>query len=135
MKCLTINWLRPAKRSASVSLPSGPSKTYSLSILTQGKARRSAFNRSRIRVNSFSFARSSLRATSHSSRVTTGCCIACLLLSEGRQIFGQPLQTAGPAAAMGIARRHRLENGLAQGQLGPAAVLDKAHADQGLVAG
>src|SRR5207302_1111294 len=42
MKCLIKSWLRPAKRSASVTFPSGASKIYSLSILTHGKAQRDA---------------------------------------------------------------------------------------------
>jgi hypothetical protein len=41
-----------------------------LSILTIGSLRRSAFNASRVRVNSFSLASSRLRAASHSSRET-----------------------------------------------------------------
>ena len=51
-----MSWLRPSNRSASVSLPSGPSKTYSLSTLTQGSSRRSALSWSRSRVSSFSLA-------------------------------------------------------------------------------
>src|SRR4029450_7193330 len=70
MKCLTKSWLRPSKRSASVNLPSGASKTYCLSTFTQGSARRSAASRSRDRVSSFSFTKSALRASSHSVRVT-----------------------------------------------------------------
>jgi len=70
MKCLTISWLLPPNRSASVSLPPGPSNSYGFSILIHGKARRSALSRSRERVNSFSFANSAFRAASHSSRST-----------------------------------------------------------------
>src|SRR5580704_14989039 len=40
MKCLTVSWLCPPNKSARVSLPSGPSKTYSFSTLTQGSVRR-----------------------------------------------------------------------------------------------
>src|SRR5882672_1714740 len=71
MKLYTINWLRPSKRSASVFLPPGASKTYSLSTLTHGNCRRSALTASRCRVRFFSFASSSLRAVIHSSRDTT----------------------------------------------------------------
>src|SRR6185369_3854450 len=49
----------------------GPSKTYSFSILTQGKLRRWRFNASRSFENFFSFTRSFLRATSHSFCDTT----------------------------------------------------------------
>jgi hypothetical protein len=61
----------PAKRSAKVSLPSGPSKTYSLSILTHGSSRRWRLTSSRNLVNSFSRVSKSLRATSHCSLDTT----------------------------------------------------------------
>jgi hypothetical protein len=44
MKCLMKSWLRPSNSSASVTSPSGASKTYSLSIFTHGNARRSAAN-------------------------------------------------------------------------------------------
>jgi hypothetical protein len=72
MKCLMKSWLHPSNRSASVALPCGASKTYCFSTFTQGRARRSAANRSRDRVSSFSFAMSALRAPSHSSRETMG---------------------------------------------------------------
>src|SRR4051812_18080606 len=55
--------------SASVTLPSGPSKTYSFSISTIGRSRRSALSASRARVSSFSFFSSSRRAERQSSRV------------------------------------------------------------------
>src|SRR5438093_282043 len=66
MKCLIKSWLRSANRSASVTFPSGASKIYSLSILTHGRARRSALSRSRRRVSSFSRLSRSFRATSQS---------------------------------------------------------------------
>src|SRR5437870_1753835 len=50
---------------------SGPSKTYSLSILTHGSSRRCRLTSSRNRVNSFSRVSKSLRATSHSASDTT----------------------------------------------------------------
>jgi hypothetical protein len=51
--------------------PSGPWKTYSFSIFTIGSLRRSALSASRWRFHAFSFASSSLRAASHTSRDTT----------------------------------------------------------------
>src|SRR5262245_5946836 len=71
MKCLMKSWLRPSNRSASVTCRFGPSKTYSFSTLTHGRARRSLAKRSRSLVSSFSLARSAVRAVSHSSRDTT----------------------------------------------------------------
>jgi hypothetical protein len=71
MKCLMNSWLRSSNRSASVTLPSGASKTYSFSILTYSSARRSAANRTRNRVSSFSLMSSSFRAAFRSSRDTT----------------------------------------------------------------
>src|SRR5215471_17256521 len=65
---MTCLWL--PKRSRSSVGPLGPSKMYSFSILTVGSLRRSELRASRWRVNSFSFLRSSLRATSHSARDT-----------------------------------------------------------------
>src|SRR4051794_26721872 len=59
---------RPSKMSASVTFPSGPSNTYCLSISTIGRLRRSMLRASLTRVSSFSFCRSSLRASNHSSR-------------------------------------------------------------------
>jgi hypothetical protein len=70
MKCWTISWRRSSKRSSSVAGPSDPSNTYSLSICTIGRLRRSMLSASRRRVSSFSLARRSLRAASHSSRLT-----------------------------------------------------------------
>src|SRR2546423_8531761 len=66
-----MSWLLPSKRSASVFLPLGESKTQFFSTLTQGSWRRSAAMASRSRVSCFSRASSFLRATSHSSRDTT----------------------------------------------------------------
>src|SRR6266571_5466311 len=66
-----MSWLLPSKRSASVSLPFGPSNTYSFSILTHGNSRRCRLTSSRNRVNSFSRVSRSLRATSHSPSDTT----------------------------------------------------------------
>ena len=70
MKCLTINWLRLSNRSARVSRPFGPSKTYGLSILTHRKARICAVSLWCWRVCSFSFSNSALRTESHWSRDT-----------------------------------------------------------------
>src|SRR2546423_1632376 len=66
-----MSWLLPPNNSASVTLPDGPSKTYSFSTLTQGSLRRSRFISSRNFENFFSLARSFLRATSHSFCDTT----------------------------------------------------------------
>src|SRR6266536_6614809 len=66
-----MSWLLPQNKSASVTLPVGPSKTYSFSILTQGSVRRCRFNSSRSFENFFSFAKSFLRAISHSFGETT----------------------------------------------------------------
>src|SRR6185295_10388470 len=65
------SWLLPPNKSPSVTLPVGPSKTYSFSILTQGSLRRLRFSSSRSFENFFSFTRSFLRATSHSFCETT----------------------------------------------------------------
>src|SRR5215472_7753972 len=54
-----------------VSLPLGPSKTYSFVILVHGSSRRCRLTSSRKRVNSFSRVNRSLRATSHSASDTT----------------------------------------------------------------
>src|SRR5258708_7190075 len=78
-----MSWLRPSKRSASVFLPPGASKTYSLSTFTHGNCRRSALTASRCFVRFFSLASSSLRAAFHSSRDTTlGLSIVLLLLTS-----------------------------------------------------
>src|SRR5579883_212100 len=73
-----MSWLRPANRSASVSGPFGPSKTYFFSTRSQGSSRRWRLSSSRRRVNSFSAARCARRALRHSSRETTLCvdCVA-----------------------------------------------------------
>src|SRR5262245_56482211 len=66
-----MSWVLPQNISPSVTLPVGPSKTYSFSILTQGSWRRRRFNSSRTFENFFSFANSFLRAPSHSLGETT----------------------------------------------------------------
>src|SRR6266404_9817343 len=77
-----MSWLLPSKRSASVFLPPGASKTYSLSTFTHGSCRRSAFIASRCLVRFFSLASNSLRAAIHSSRDTTlGLSIVLLLVT------------------------------------------------------
>ena len=48
-----------------MTVPSGPSNTYSLSIRTMGSRRRSALSASRLRVCSFSVASSRFLASSH----------------------------------------------------------------------
>ena len=70
MKCLMKSRLRPSNSSASVILPVGASKTYSFSTLTQGNSRRCRFSSPARLVCSFSLARNSLPAESHSSRVS-----------------------------------------------------------------
>src|SRR6267378_3391931 len=67
MKWYTINWLLPPKRSASVSLPPGPSNAYVFSTFSQGISRRCRLSSSRTHENSFSFFNSSFRASSHSA--------------------------------------------------------------------
>ena len=71
MKWCITSCGRPSNRSSRLTVPSGPSNVYGLSMRTIGSRRRSALTRSRARVSSFSFASSSLRAASHSSRDTT----------------------------------------------------------------
>src|SRR2546427_6276106 len=66
-----MSWLLPPNKSASITWPVGPSKTYSFWILTQGNLRRCRFNSSRSFENFFSLTRSFLRATSHSFCETT----------------------------------------------------------------
>src|SRR5713101_6844493 len=73
MKWYTISWLLRSKRSASVSLPFGPSKTYCFSTLSQGSSRRCRLNSSRCLLNSFSFWSSSFRLAIHSFGETTSC--------------------------------------------------------------
>src|SRR5215472_3573638 len=77
-------WLRPPKRSLSVCGPCSPSKVYCFSTCSHGRSRRSRLSWSRIRVNSFSFARCLFRALSHSSCFTTlWVAMPCLLLERG----------------------------------------------------
>src|SRR5262245_51007538 len=66
-----MSWLRPWNSSRKVRRPCGVSKTYSLSTLTHGSARRAALSWSRRRVSSFSFVSKDSRAASHSSLDTT----------------------------------------------------------------
>src|SRR5437762_14190392 len=54
--------------------------------------------------------------------------------SGPRQVFGEAVQAAGPAALMRIARGDRLEHGLVQGELRLRAVLGEAHRQQRFVA-
>src|SRR5437660_8006707 len=75
-----INWLLPQNKSARVSLPFGPSKMYSFSIFTQGRARRFSFNRSRSFENFFSSASSFLRAAIHCFLDTTLCSFVPLMV-------------------------------------------------------
>jgi hypothetical protein len=76
-----INWLRPSKRSARVSLQSGPSNTYSFSTLTHGSARRPELSASCARVRSFSLASNFFRAASHSVLDKTSHFLSCCLTS------------------------------------------------------
>src|SRR2546426_913075 len=76
-----MSWLLPPNKSASVTLPVGPLKTYSFSTLTQGSLRRCRFNASRSFENFFSFSRSLLRAPSHS------CCETTLRFSTPRTVL------------------------------------------------
>src|ERR1041384_3490181 len=66
-----MSWLLPRNKSPSVTLPFGPSKTYSFSIFTHGSVRRSAASTSRNFENLFSFVRSFVRAAMHSFCDTT----------------------------------------------------------------
>src|ERR1700722_7264532 len=72
--------MRLPKRSASVSLPLGPSKTYCFSPFSQGSSRPCRLSSSRSRVHSFSFAKCALRALSHSAGDTTFCCFISIVL-------------------------------------------------------
>jgi hypothetical protein len=63
--CWTISCRLPPNSWASVTGPSGPPNTYSLSTLTMGSRRRVAFSASCLRVISFSWASSRRRASSH----------------------------------------------------------------------
>jgi hypothetical protein len=67
----TINCLQPPNNPASVTVPRGPSNTYSFSTRTMGSRRRCAFSASCLRVCSFSCASRSFLAASHCSRETT----------------------------------------------------------------
>jgi hypothetical protein len=69
-----MSWLRPWKRSASVSFPFGPSNTYFFSTFSHGNSRRARLSSSRNRVNSFSFFSSSFRAATHSAGDATFAC-------------------------------------------------------------
>src|SRR5437762_13800590 len=80
---------RPSKMSASDTFPSGLSKTYSLSISTIGRLRRSMLRASRARVNSFSFFRSSTRSARHSSREAIRGRVIPLRLPKIRELIGQ----------------------------------------------
>src|SRR5208283_4352473 len=64
---------RPPNRSASVTLPCGPSNTYSFSTFSQGNSRRCRLSSSRNFVNYFSFRRNSFRLAIHSLGDTTSC--------------------------------------------------------------
>src|ERR1700722_4137947 len=74
-----INWLRPAKRSASVSLPLGPSNRYCFSTFSQGSSRRCRLRSSRSLVNSFSLRSNALRRAIHCCGETTSCCLISVL--------------------------------------------------------
>src|SRR5437899_4224431 len=83
MKWYTISWLLPPKRSASVSLPRGPSNTYVFTTFSQGSSRRCLLSSSRSRVNSFSFFKNSMRAASHAAGGTTfGFSIALVAMTD-----------------------------------------------------
>src|SRR4029453_19211983 len=67
--------------------PSGPSNTYSFSILTIGSLRHSAFTLSFCLVSFFSLIRCFWRAASHSSRDTIlGCGVLVMLLAYGAAV-------------------------------------------------
>src|SRR5258706_3496561 len=68
-----MSWLLPSKSSGRVSRPFGPSKRYSLSTFSQGRARRWWLSSSRSRVIFFSFARNFLRASIQALCDTTRC--------------------------------------------------------------
>src|SRR5262249_54113737 len=101
-----MSWLLPAKSSASVSAPSGPSKVYRFSTRSHGSSWRCALSSSRSRVNSFSRARCSLRAASHSSRDTIRwCCISVSSVPKmGGQLLGELLNDRGPSVLVLRAR-------------------------------
>src|SRR5260370_20746092 len=93
-----MSWLLPPNRSASVSLPFGPSKTYFFSTFSQGSSRRCRLSSSRTRENSFSFFNSSLRAASHAAGGTTfGCSIALVAMTDSPfQFFHRHGRTDDP---------------------------------------
>src|SRR3970040_2257762 len=107
-----MSWLFPSKRSDRLCLPRGPSNTYALSTLTQGSWRRSALNRSRSRVNSFSLARCSRRAASHSCRDTTLWALL-LMIPSSALLRRRGLAEARPLLHR-VQRRAHLGEGLEQ---------------------
>src|SRR5947199_3350795 len=84
-----ISWGRLSKMSLSVTFPLEPSKTYSLSISTIGRLRRSMLRASRVRVSSFSFCSSSRRAARHSSREAIRGRVIRFRLPRIRELIGQ----------------------------------------------
>src|SRR5437667_6301467 len=80
---------RPSKMPASVNFPSGPSKTYSFSISTIGRLRRSMLRASRARVSSFSFFSSSTRAARQSSREAIRGRVMDFRLPRIRELIGE----------------------------------------------
>src|SRR5215469_3026154 len=66
-----MSWLCPPNRSARLSFPFGPSKTYFFSTFSHGISRRSRLSSSRRCVNSLSLANSFLRASSHAAGETS----------------------------------------------------------------
>src|SRR5262249_51690265 len=102
--CWTISCRLPPNNWASVTFPSGPSKTYSVSTLTMGSLRRSALSASWERVNSFSRASSRRRASSHCSRETT----------SGRLIVKPPVSER----VRGSDSRHRYDEPVRRGWTG-----------------
>src|SRR5207248_11170722 len=79
---------RPSNKSASVSFPSGPSKTYSFSTFTIGSLRRAALSASRCRENSFSRFNKSFRATSHSAADTTSVGFSASFIFRSFRLLG-----------------------------------------------
>src|SRR5262245_1936578 len=93
MKCWMMSWLLLPNRSASSFFPAVVSNRYFFSILTQGRARRSAATRSRMRVSAFSLRRCALRAAIHSSCETILCgCMLGLLGSDGFGAIGDDVE-------------------------------------------
>src|SRR5206468_1298512 len=99
MKWSRSSCLRPSKRSSSVALPSGPSKTYFFSMCTRGSLRRSAASASRARVASFSLARSASRAACHSVAETTEGRFIALLSAQSFVFVVSARPTVGIVAA------------------------------------